>query len=296
MAGSSRVVAVNGTASVAERTIPSVATLRRTLVRRWWIALPIIAACTGLLFAQESKLDVKPATVYMVRTYEVSSPLPKLAALGIDPSAFAPLLSSSSAMTRFNNEDTRLARAEQLGIPAELRIEQAPTDFAAIKQEYQESRSIYTLLVAGTNVFNLYCDKVDYDRCDAAANAGAEEFAAMLGESYRESTAEVAELIGLRADAVAATDRSGLSDAERAVLLDLEVSLRSQVAVLEDASRTGSYSTVLLAESVIDQAATVDTVAVSTYAMGAIVGLLISALVLLQMAVLAERRQRSTDR
>ena len=44
----------------------------------------------------------------------------------------------------------------------------------------------------------------------------------------------------------------------------------------------------------IDQAATVASVAVSTYAMGAIVGLLISVLVLLQMAVLSERRQRTT--
>ncbi|MBU6202093.1 MAG: hypothetical protein KJS90_08880 [Acidobacteria bacterium] len=287
---------MNGTASHEVRSIPSVATIRRTLVRRWWIAVPIVAACTGLLFSQESKLAVKPATVYMVRTYEVSSPLPQLAAIGIDPSAFAPLLSSSSAMTRFNNEDTMLARAERLGIPAELRIEQAPTDFAAIKQEYQESRSIYTLLVAGSNVFNLYCDKVDYEGCDAAANAGAEEFAAVLDESYRASTAEVARLIGLRADAVAATDRSGLSDAERAVLLDREVELRSQVAVLQQVGEMGSYSTTLLGETIIDQAATVDTVAVSTYAMGAIVGLLISVLVLLQLAVLSERRQRTTGR
>ncbi len=287
---------MNGASSPAERTIPSVPTIRRTLARRWWISLPIVGACTLLLFAQESKLDVRPATVYMIRTYEVTSPLPKLAALGIDPSAFAPLLSSASAMSRFNNEDTRLARAEELGIPAELRIEQAPTDFAAIKQEYQESRSIYTLLVAGTNVFNLYCDKVDYDRCDTAANDGAKEFAAILDESYAASTAEVARLIATRADAVAATSRTGLSDAERAALLELEVSLRSQVAALEDASRTGAYSATLLAETVIDQAATVDTVAVSTYAMGAIVGLLISALVLLQLAVLAERRQRATAR
>lgn len=285
---------MNGTASQEVRSIPSVATIRRTIRRRGWIALPIVAACTGLLFSQESKLAVKPATVYMVRTYEVNSPLPQLAALGIDPSAFAPLLSSSSAMSAFNNEDTMLARAERLGIPAELRIEQAPTDFASIKQEYQESRSIYTLLVAGTNVFNLYCDKVDYEGCNAAADAGAKEFAAVLDESYRASTAEVARLIGLRADAVAATDRSGLSDAERAVLLDREVELRSQVAVLQQVGETGSYSTTLLGETIIDQAATVDTVAVSTYAMGAIVGLLISALVLLQLAVLAERRQRTT--
>jgi hypothetical protein len=285
---------VNGSASNEVRTIPSVATIRRTLVRRWWIALPIVAACTGLLFSQESKLTVKPATVYMVRTYEVTSPLPQLAALGVDPSAFAPLLSSSSAMVRFNNEDTMFARADRLGIPAELRIEQAPTDFAAIKQEYQESRSIYTLLVAGTNVFNLYCDKVNYEGCDAAAEAGAEEFTTILNESFRASTAEVARLIGLRADAVAATDRTGLSDAERAVLLGREVELRSQVAVLEEVGANGRYATTLLAESVIDQAATVTTVNRSTYAMGAIVGLLISALVLLQMAVLAERRQRTT--
>lgn len=296
MSGSTRVGAVNGTFSAGDRTIPSVATLRRTLARRWWISVPIVAACTGLLFAQESKLDVKPATVSMIRTYEISSPLPKLAALGIDPSAFAPLLSSSSAMKSFNNEDTQLARAEELDTPALLRIEQATTDFAAIKQEYQESRSIYTLLVAGTNVFNLHCERANYEQCDAAADAGAEEFAAILDESYTTSTSEVARLIALRADAVAATSRAGLSDAERAVLLNLEVSLRSQVAVLEDASRTGTYATTFLSEKVIDQAATIATVTVSTYAMGAIVGLLISALVLLQMAVLAERRQQTTDR
>jgi len=287
---------VNGTASHEVRSIPSVATIRRTLVRRWWIAVPIVAACTGLLFSQESKLTVKPATVYMVRTYEVSSPLPQLAAIGVDPSAFAPLLSSSSAMTRFNNEDTMFARAERLGIPAELRIEQAPTDFAAIKQEYQESRSIYTLLVAGTNVFVFSCSKVDYDGCDSTINDGTEKFAALLTESYRASTLEVARLIGLRADAVAATDRTGLSDAERAVLLELEVSLRSQTAALEASAKNDGYAAVLLSESVSDQAATVDTVAVSTYAMGAIVGLLISVLVLLQMAVLSERRQRTTGR
>lgn len=287
---------MNGSAPHEVRTIPSVATIRRTLVRRWWIAVPIVAACTGLLFAQESKFDVRPASVSMVRTYEISSPLPKLAALGIDPSAFAPLLSSSKAMIEFNSEPNRLSRAGGLGIAAELYVAQAPTDFAAIKQEYQESRSIYTLLVAGTNVFVFSCSKVDYDGCDSTINDGTEKFAALLTESYRASTLEVARLIGLRADAVAATDRTGLSDAERAVLLELEVSLRSQTAALEASAKNDGYAAVLLSESVSDQAATVDTVAVSTYAMGAIVGLLISVLVLLQMAVLSERRQRTTGR
>lgn len=232
----------------------------------------------------------------MVRTYEITSPLPKLAALGIDPSAFAPLLSSSSAMTEFNSEPNRLSRAEELGVAAELYVAQAPTDFAAIKQEYQESRSIYTLLVAGTNVFVFSCSKVDYDGCDATIADGTRRFAALLTGSYRASTLEVARLISLRAEAVAATSKSGLSDAERAVLLELEVSLRSQVAALEDSAQNDGYATVLLSESISEQAATVDTVAASTYAMGAIVGLLISALVLLQLAVLSERQQRTTAR
>jgi len=280
----------------AERLIPSVATLRRTLFRRWWVAPPIVGLCIALLFAQESKFQVTPASVTMVRSYEVSSPLPKLAALDVDPSAFAPLLSSSSALARFNNEDTRLARAKELGNPAELRIEQAPTDFAAIKQEFQESRSIYTMIVAGSNVFNLHCNKVNYEHCDAASKAGIEEFAALLRASYETSTAEVARLIGLRADSVAATNRAGLSDAERAVLLNLEVSLRSQASVIEEASRTGSYTAALLTESVYEQSATVDTVTSSTYALGGLIGLLISALVLLQLAVLDDRRARATVR
>ncbi len=287
---------MNGADTQAASTIPSVATIRRIVTRRSWIAVPIVAACTGLLFAQESKLDVMPATVYMVRTYEMTSPLPHLAALGIDPSAFAPMLSSTGTMARFNDEELGRQRAERTGNPAELRVEQTTTDFAAIKQEFQESRSIYTMIVAGTNVYNIICDKVDYDECATASDGGAVEFAALLNESFRTATNDVAVLIGKRADAIAAVERSGLSDAERATLVELEASMRSQVTVLEDVAAGSTYDATMIGEYVINQAATVSTVKTSTYALGVGIGLLISVLVLLQMAVLYERRQRTTAR
>ena len=122
------------------------------------------------------------------------------------------------------------------------------------------------------------------------------EFAALLNESFRTATNDVAVLIGMRADAIAAVERNGLSDAERATLVELEASMRSQVTVLEDVAAGSTYDATMIGEYVINQAATVSTVKTSTYALGVGIGLLISVLVLLQMAVLYERRQRTTAR
>ena len=102
--------------------------------------------------------------------------------------------------------------------------------------------------------------------------------------------------VGKRADAIAAVERNGLSDAERATLVELEASMRSQVTVLEDVAAGSTYDATMIGEYVINQAATVSTVKTSTYALGVGIGLLISVLVLLQMAVLYERRQRTTAR
>jgi len=152
------------------------------------------------------------------------------------------------------------------------------------------------MIVAGTNVYNIICDKVDYDECATASDGGAVEFAALLNESFRTATNDVAVLIGKRADAIAAVERNGLSDAERATLVELEASMRSQVTVLEDVAAGSTYDATMIGEYVINQAATVSTVKTSTYALGVGIGLLISVLVLLQMAVLYERRQRTTAR
>ena len=263
----------------------------RDVLKKWWWILPVsVAACTGLLFVQESGFVSEPARVESYRRYEGAEAISSLAALDIEAQAFAPVLTLAGELNRFNAEVSNTQRNEANGFDVRLSVAQVPGDFTVIDREISQRNTIYSVIQVGTGVFTFSCTEASEKDCNKALDVGVAEFEALRNSSINGSIQLVrdridARLIGLR-EMISTTDDQTALLAQR----QLEAQLASQVSALDIALRETSFELQFVDEWTSAKSATVSTVTTSTYLLGAILGLIIGSLIILQFAALRSRR------
>ena len=256
----------------------------------WWVLLLSVAVATGLLFAQASGFTSEPARVETTQRLEGMEMLSSLIALEIDAQAFAPLLSMNNEIARFNSRTTNDERNTANDFDVTLMITQVPGDYDVINREVTERNTVYSYVSVGTGVFVLTCTEASERDCERAIRVGVEEFKSRRNAAIQRSIAAVADKIDARLTAIRTLIASTNDQTALLAQRQLEAQLASQVAVLRQASSESAFDLTLIDERVEPKAATVNSVTTSTYLLGAVLGLLVGVMIILQFAVLRSRR------
>jgi hypothetical protein len=262
-----------------------------TVKSKWWVVPLVIGISIAILFAQESNLDTSPTSATVVRRYESREAYSALSALEIDAQAFAPILSVSGQVLAFNSNDARSRRESEHGFDALLLIDQNPGDYTVVNQEIAESRNIYSVIAVGSTIFTMTCREATIATCATALDVGEQEFEAARTTAIVASIENVRSALQSRLDSVRRSIEATVDPTALAAQRRLEIELSSQIDALRTATAGSSYSLELIDESQLDPSATVTSVAVSTYVLGALIGAIVALLILLQFAVLRSRRR-----
>jgi len=242
----------------------------------------------GLLFAQESRLQIEPASVTTTRRYETGNPTAALVALGIDARAFYPTIGLGGIIERFNASNDE--RRERTRIDATLTVAQGPADYSIVNQEIIERRTVYTVIGVGSNVLTFKCRETSERDCDRALRLAIEEFSTARTDGLRVAIDDVVRVLDARlvaARAIPADDGERSAAARR-----LEVELATQIEALRSTARSLDYPLVLLDEQVTAVSGTVTSVAASTYLLGLVLGTAAGILIIVQLSLLRARRVR----
>ena len=256
----------------------------------WWVVPVTVVLFVGLLFAQDSRFQTEPARVEVTRRFEGLQPLSSLVALEIDAQAFAPTLSIGGAIALFNSEDANMKRNEANGFDVNLLVSQVPGDVNAVNREITERNTVYTYISVGSGIFTLVCTEASEKDCGRALDIGAAEFAEARSSAIQARIAAVADKIDARLAAVRELISSTTNDTALLAQRQLETELFSQVTVLRKSADEPAFALKFIDERVEAKSATVSSVAVSTYLLGLILGLVVGGLIILQFALLRSRR------
>jgi hypothetical protein len=262
-----------------------------TVKSKWWIVPLVVGLAVALLFAQESDLDTTPASATVTRTYEAREAYSALAALEIDPQAFAPLLSVSGQIALFNSESERERRSEEHGFDVRLTITQNPGDYTVLDQEIADRRTIYSVLVTASNFYTMTCQDAELTTCATALDVGRTEFEAARISAITESIQNVVTALQARLDSVRRAISTSTDPTALLAQRQLEIELSSQIDALTASMNDSIYALVLIDENTTEPSPTVSTVSTSTYLLGLLIGLFVAVLILLQFAVLRSRRR-----
>lgn len=239
-----------------------------TFRARWWV-LPVVAIVSvGILWYQESDLRTTPAAYSIDETYEVSDPLPTLALVGLDPAGIRAVPDLDSQVVLLRGPEVRRRVADVLGYEPRVSIVRSKPTFSLIDSVDADGSSTFTFRSAGIPTLTFTCAETVRERCpDTIA-------------------AYVAEAAKLRTDALTAglqRGRSLLSAALAATPDDAR--LRQQIAAIDDliADATPTYR--LIGTNEQSFGATVTSVSPRTYVFGAIAGLIIALLIILQWSI-----------
>lgn len=257
--------------------------------RRWWWILPVSwVVVVGLLFAQESRFQVEPASVTTTRRYETGNPTAALVALGVDARAFYPTIGLGGIIERFNTADDE--RRERTGLDAALTVSQGPADYSIVNQEIIERRTIYTVIGVGSNVLTFQCREASERNCGRALELAIDEFSTDRETGLRLAIDDVVRVLDARLVAARAIPDDG---GERSTSARrLEVELITQIEALRATADALDYPLVLIDEFVVANSGTVTSVEVSTYVLGLILGSVAGVLVIVQLALMRARRER----
>jgi hypothetical protein len=262
-----------------------------TVKSKWWIVPLVVAVATALLFAQESNLDVEPSSATVSRTYEARETYSALASLGIDPQAFAPLLSVSGQIALFNSETERERRNEEHGFEAHLTLTQMPGDYTVVNQEVADRRTIYSVLVTASSFYSMSCENAEIAVCQSALDVGKQEFESARISAIGDSITNVTDALQLRLDSVRESIAKTSDPTALVTQRQLEIELSSQIDALTASIDNDLYALEPIDETVTEPAPTVTSVSTSTYLLGALIGVFVAVLILLQFAVLRSRRR-----
>ena len=256
----------------------------------WWVIPVSIALCVGLLFVQDSRFQSEPARVETTRRFEGLETLSTLAALDIDAQAFAPILSIGGEIARFNSPAVGKERNEKNGFDVLLTIGQTPGDYNVINREITERNTVYSIIAVGSGIFSVTCSEASEKDCARALDVGVAEFESRRNEAIQSSISAVASKLTLRLEAIKGLISTSTESAALSAQYLLEAQLASQIAVLDSVKQDPAFQLRFIDETVSAKSATVSSVAASTYLLGAVIGSIISLLVILQFAVLRSRR------
>jgi len=233
---------------------------------RWWIFPLCVVVCVGLLFTQESNLQSTPTSVLVAATYGPRNEMSGLSLYGIDPTAVREFPSFQNQLESVREQAAK-AVEDQLGQPVDVTVSRPEQQVSLIAAADTTGKQKLTMLNVGEPNYVLTCNASTQELCDQAI------------EIY------VKQLSISRADGIKNGLRKLADDVQK--VLDSSQDNQSQLTLQRNALMTASASATgemqLVSEIVEAQSGTITTVHKSTYIFGAIAGLLIAALVVLQL-------------
>ncbi len=240
--------------------------IRDILRLRWWIFPLCAVVCVGLLFTQESNLQSDPSSVLVVATYGPRNEMAGLSLYGIDPTAVREYPSFQNQLESVREQAAEAVEV-QLGQPIDVTVARPEQQVSLIAATDTNGKQKLTMLNVGEPNYVLVCSASTQQSCDQAI------------------AIYVKQLSISRANGIANGLRKLADDVQK--VLDASQDNQSQLELQRNALLTASSSATgemqLVSELVEAQGGTITTVNKSTYIFGALAGLLIAALIVLQL-------------
>ena len=240
--------------------------IRDILRLRWWIFPLCAVVCIGLLFTQESNLQSDPSSVLVVATYGPRNEMAALSLYGIDPTAVREYPSFQNQLESVREQAAEAVEV-QLGQPIDVTVARPEQQVSLIAAADTTGKQKLTMLNVGEPNYVLVCSASTQESCDQAI------------------AIYVKQISISRANGIANGLRKLADDVQK--VLDASQDNQSQLELQRNALLTASSSATgemqLVSELVEAQGGTITTVNKSTYIFGALAGLLIAALIVLQL-------------
>jgi hypothetical protein len=240
--------------------------IRDILRLRWWIFPLCVIVCIGLLYTQESNLQSTPSSVLVVATYGPRNETAGLSLYGIDPTAVREYPSFQNQLESVREQAAKDVEV-QLGQPIDVSVSRPEQQVSLIAAEDTTGEQKLTMLSVGEPNYVLTCSASTQETCDQAI----EIYVKQLSVSRADGIAN-----GLRK---LADDIQGVLDSSKVDQSQLQ--LQRNALLTASSSATGEMQ--LVSEIVEAQSGTITTVKKTTYVFGALAGLLIAALIILQL-------------
>jgi len=240
--------------------------IRDILRLRWWIFPLCVVVCVGLLFAQESNLQSAPTSVLVVATYGPRNEMAGLSLYGIDPTAVREYPSFQNQLESVREQAAK-AVEDQLGQPIDVTVTRPEQQVSLIAAADTTGKQKLTMLNVGEPNYVLTCSASTQESCDQAI------------------AIYVQQLSTSRANGIANGLRKLADDVQK--VIDSTQVEQSQLELQRNALMTASSSATgemqLVSELVEAQSGTITTVHTTTYIFGALAGLLMALLIVLQL-------------
>ena len=240
--------------------------IRDILRLRWWIFPLCVVVFVGLLFAQESNLQSAPTSVLVVATYGPRNEMAGLSLYGIDPTAVREYPSFQNQLESVREQAAK-AVEDQLGQPIDVTVTRPEQQVSLIAAADTTGKQKLTMLNVGEPNYVLTCIASTQESCDQAI------------------AIYVQQLSTSRANGIANGLRKLADDVQK--VIDSTQVEQSQLELQRNALMTASSSATgemqLVSELVEAQSGTITTVHTTTYIFGALAGLLMALLIVLQL-------------
>ena len=240
--------------------------IRDILRLRWWIFPLCVVVCVGLLYTQESNLQLTPSSVLVVATYGPRNEMAGLSLYGIDPTAVREYPSFQNQLESVREQAAKAAE-DQLGQSIDVTVTRPEQQVSLIDAADTTGKQKLTMLNVGEPNYVLTCSASTQESCDQAI------------------AIYVQQLSTSRADGIANGLRKLADDVQK--VIDSTQVEQSQLELQRNALMTASSSATgemqLVSELVEAQSGTITTVHTTTYIFGALAGLLMALLIVLQL-------------
>jgi len=240
--------------------------IRDILRLRWWIFPLCVVVCVGLLFTQESNLKSAPTSVLVVATYGPRNEMAGLSLYGIDPTAVREYPSFQNQLESVREQAAK-AVEDQLGQSIDVTVARPEQQVSLIAAADTTGKQKLTMLNVGEPNYVLTCSASTQESCDQAVAI----YVQQLSTSRANGIAN-----GLRK---LADDVQKVIDSTQVEQTQLE--LQRNALLTASSSATGEMQ--LVSELVEAQSGTITTVHTTTYIFGALAGLLMALLIVLQL-------------
>lgn len=233
---------------------------------RWWILPITIAICVGLLFTQESSLKSEPSSVLVVATFGPRDELAGLSLYGIDPTSVREFPSFQNQILAVQ-KSARKTVTELIGRSVEISLSRPEQQVSLIAASETSGRQKLTMISVGEPNYVIACTDSSSDVCDEVIEIYATQISKARADGITNGLQKLAEGAE-RVLAITQTPQPQL-ELQRTALVDMGSAITGELQ---------------LASKVVEpRSATIATVKKSTYIFGAVAGLLIGVLIILQL-------------
>lgn len=257
------------------------------LRRRWWvIAVSVVVVC-GIVFVQETRLQMNPSGQVLVeRTYETRSKSQVLGLVRIDTASITPSPNLASQLAILNSDMTRTRLQKQLKTTSVVEVSRSEPRFT-ITDGVDEENNAVSFLTSGIPSTSFRCVGESKQSCsvliDAYVDLTVDLQEAAISEGLRNGVILIDELVqSLKSRLTAEGIDRGLDESLRTEIAGLTTK-RDALSTLLSAPLSNF---VLISEDSRILGKSVSSMTPSTYGFALIVGLVAGLLVVIQLATM----------